>query len=63
MLVKIIFYISLISSHLIHRQRFKLLFEDVNVVLIVVLNQELHLFDLYVGRKVSELGQEVQHLR
>ena len=53
---------SLVLIDLIDGKFFKLFFEDLNVVLIS-LNQELQLFDLYVGRKLSELSQEGQHFR
>ena len=47
--------------HLIHRQRFKMLFEDVRMVLVTV-NEELKKFDLHFSWKLNELGKQGQQL-
>ena len=60
MTVKIM--IGLISVHLLSlsiRERLKLLLEDVRVVL-VTLDQELHVLDLDLSGKLDKLGEESQ---
>ena len=61
-LVTVKIMIGLISVHLLSlsiRERLKLLLEDVRVVL-VTLDQELHVLDLDLSGKLDKLGEESQ---
>ena len=57
--------LGLILCHLLSpsiRERLKLLLDDVKVVL-VTLNQELHIFDLDFSGKLNKLGEESQPIQ